>query len=118
MPPWETKTDDDDSALPRARSRASGIGVDDIRMAANSDIISDTQATSLTKLVRIRNRERSRTSAQEEPFELFGGFDEMFIVAGLLILASGWIGLWLALPALPLIGTVGEWLFLGNYSGP
>ena len=93
LPPWDSGMEDDDSAFSRTRPLARRIGANDIRMAVDAGIISDAQAASVTELVQLRNDERRRTSALEEPFELFRGFNEIFIVAGLLILAAGWIGL-------------------------
>ena len=91
LPPWDSGTAHDDSEIIRTCTSGSGIGSEDIRMAVDADTISDAQAASVMELARIRNDERRRTSGLEEPFEMFRGFNEIFIAAGLIMLAAGWI---------------------------
>lgn len=66
------------------------IDKDDIRAAVGSGLISEAQAASLTALAHSRAGARQDLAAGDEPFELFKGFNEIFIVIGLLILATGW----------------------------
>ena len=66
------------------------IDKDDIRAAVGSGLISEAQAASLTALAHSRTGARQDLAAGDEPFELFKGFNEIFIVIGLLILATGW----------------------------
>ena len=70
---------------------------DDIRAAVASGLVSERQAAGLIALSDARRGARGAIRPGEEPFELFRGFNEIFIVVGLTILASGWQGLSLAL---------------------
>ena len=63
---------------------------DDIRAAVGMGIVSETQAVSMMALARARGVERNRVSGPDEPFELYRGFNEIFIVVGLAILFGGW----------------------------
>lgn len=69
------------------------IGRDDLRAAVAAGLLSEAQAASLASLADSRRGARENLSPGDEPFELFRGFNEIFIVVGLLILASGWIAL-------------------------
>ena len=66
------------------------LETDDLRAAVSAGLISETQAASLTKLADERRGYRAATAEIDEPFELFKGFNEIFIVVGLIILYSGW----------------------------
>ncbi len=66
---------------------------DDIKAAVAAGILNEAQAASLTRLSNTRNQAILDTSASDEPFELFRGFNEVFIVVGIIILATGWSGL-------------------------
>lgn len=66
----------------------------DLRAAVAAGTLSEAQAASLTELARARRQGRAALTPQEEPFALFRGFNEVFIVAGLGILGIGWFGLW------------------------
>lgn len=66
------------------------IADDDLRAAVGSGLISEAQAASLAALADSRRGARENLAEGDEPFELFKGFNEIFIVVGLLILASGW----------------------------
>ena len=68
------------------------IDRDDLRAATAAGLISEAQASSLASLADSRRGARERLAAGDEPFELFRGFNEIFIVVGLLILSSGWVG--------------------------
>jgi hypothetical protein len=67
------------------------IDRDDIRAAVSAGILDEAQAVSLTALADSRQGARTDLAPGDEPFELFKGFNEIFIVIGLLILAGGWI---------------------------
>ncbi|KZY37243.1 hypothetical protein A3731_15105 [Roseovarius sp. HI0049] len=67
------------------------IGRDDLRAGVSAGIVSEAQAASLASLADSRRGARENLSPGDEPFELFKGFNEIFIVVGLVILASGWI---------------------------
>ncbi len=66
---------------------------DDIRAAVASNILTEPQAASLMALADYRRNTRENMDGLDEPFELFRGFNEVFIVIGLVILYAGWMGL-------------------------
>ena len=65
---------------------------DDLRAAVGSGLIDEKQAAGLISLSDSRRGARENLSPGDEPFELFKGFNEVFIVIGLLILSVGWWG--------------------------
>ncbi len=65
---------------------------DDLRAAVGSGLLSEKQAADLISLSDSRRGARENLNPGDEPFELFKGFNEIFIVVGLLILSSGWWG--------------------------
>lgn len=65
---------------------------DDLRAAVSSGLLTEKQAATLISFADSRRGARENLAAGDEPFELFKGFNEIFIVVGLLILASGWYG--------------------------
>ena len=67
---------------------------DDLRAGVAAGLLTERQAAGLARLAADRRDALDRAPSQEEPFELFRGFNEIFIVVGLAILASGWIGVW------------------------
>jgi hypothetical protein len=66
---------------------------DDIRAAVAGNILTEPQAASLMALADSRRGTRENMDGLDEPFELFRGFNEVFIVIGLGILYAGWMGL-------------------------
>lgn len=68
------------------------IDTDDIRAAVGSGLLSERQAAALTALAHSRRGAREGLEPGDEPFELFRGFNEVFIMVGLVILAAGWAG--------------------------
>ena len=66
---------------------------DDLRAAVSAGIVTERQAAALATLSDSRRGAREGLSPGDEPFELFKGFNEIFIVIGLVILASGWLGM-------------------------
>ena len=66
---------------------------DDVRASVSAGIINEAQAASIITLAQQRRGARDYMNAREEPFELFRGFNEIFIVVGLVILYGGWSGL-------------------------
>lgn len=71
----------------------SDVTRDDLRAAIGAGLMTEAQAASLISLAEEREGVRSRRSGLDEPFELFKGFNEIFIVVGLSILFSGWMGM-------------------------
>jgi len=68
----------------------SDIDRNDLRAAVGSGLLTEAQAASLLALAQSRKGARENLPEGDEPFELFKGFNEIFIVIGLLILSSGW----------------------------
>lgn len=66
---------------------------DDIRAAVVAGVMTEAQAASLIRLSETRRGAREHLSGLDEPFELFKGFNEIFIVVGLSILYFGYLGL-------------------------
>lgn len=65
---------------------------DDLKAAVGSGLINEKQAAYLISLSDSRRGARENLNPGDEPFELFKGFNEIFIVIGLLILSMGWWG--------------------------
>ena len=68
------------------------IETQDLRAAVQRGLITEAQAAALTGLADARVQARMRVADGEEPFVLFKGFNEIFIVIGLTILFAGWVG--------------------------
>ena len=66
---------------------------DDLRAAVQNGTITEAQAAGIIALSDARRGARENLSGLDEPFELFKGFNEIFIVVGLSILYAGWSGL-------------------------
>ncbi|MEZ5750547.1 MAG: hypothetical protein R3D60_00810 [Paracoccaceae bacterium] len=64
----------------------------DLRVAVQRGLITESQAAGLTAIADARRNAREGVEPGEEPFVLFKGFNEIFVVIGLVILFSGWIG--------------------------
>lgn len=67
---------------------------DDLRAAVAAGALSEAQAARLVTLADARTRGRAGPGTADEPFELFRGFNEIFVVVGLAILGTGWLGVW------------------------
>lgn len=63
---------------------------DDIRASVAAGVITEAQAVQLVALSEERQGYRSTGTGLNEPFELFRGFNEIFVVVGLSILFLGW----------------------------
>lgn len=81
---------------------------DDLRAAVSAGIVSESQAATLKALADSRRGARENLIAGDEPFELFRGFNEIFIVVGLVILTMGWIGVVGVWAGTSLGGTMGR----------
>ncbi len=68
------------------------LSKDDIRASVASGTITEAQAASILAQSDARRGVRENLEGLDEPFELFKGFNEIFIVVGLGILFSGWFG--------------------------
>jgi hypothetical protein len=71
----------------------------DLRTAVQRGLITEAQAAGLTAIAANRHQTMTGLEPKEEPFVLFKGFNEIFIVIGLTILFIGWIGISAALGA-------------------
>ena len=65
------------------------VSRDDLRAAVAAGILSEAQAASVTVLAQGRAGRRDAMPAEDEPFEFFKGFSEIFVSLGLVILLSG-----------------------------
>lgn len=70
-----------------------GIQRDDLRAAVASGILDEEQASKLMILSDQRQGYRANMIGDDEPFELFKGFAEIFVTVGLALLMSGLLGL-------------------------
>jgi hypothetical protein len=68
------------------------IDTNDIRAAVGAGVLTESQAATLTALADSRRGAREGLDPGDEPFELFRGFNEVFVMVGLVILAAGWVG--------------------------
>lgn len=65
------------------------IGQADLRAAVASGLLSEVQAAGLAALAHDRAGKRAAMPAEDEPFEFFKGFSEIFVSVGLVILLTG-----------------------------
>ena len=65
---------------------------EDLRAAVARGILTDAQSAQLIAMADGRRVAKDSVAAVEEPFVLFKGFNEIFVVVGLIILFSGWVG--------------------------
>ena len=81
----------------------------DLRAAVAAGILTEAQAASVTAIANDRAGKRAAMPAEDEPFEFFRGFSEIFVSIGLIILLAGialmlgWFGGFAMLSLLPLI---------------
>ena len=71
----------------------SSLDRDDLRAAVAAGMVTEAQAASILALAQSRRGVRESLDGRDEPFELFKGFNEIFIVVGLAILYAGWQGI-------------------------
>jgi hypothetical protein len=62
---------------------------DDIRAAVASGVLSEAQAANVLTIAQARQGSRDNMPADDEPFEFFNGFSEIFITVGLTLLITG-----------------------------
>lgn len=69
---------------------AADIAPDDLRAAVGAGLLSEAQAASLSALAQARAGRRALAARQDdEPFELFRGFGEIFVALGVALLGAG-----------------------------
>lgn len=94
-----------------------GLTKDDLRAAVSAGTITEAQAASVLSQSEARRGVRESIDGLNEPFELFKGFNEVFIVVGLGILFGGYTGVAALFEAEllgPVIAMVTVW-FLSRY---
>ncbi|MGB0902763.1 hypothetical protein [Halocynthiibacter sp.] len=87
---------------------------EDIRAAVAADILTEKQAASLISLAQTRNGQREAMAAEDEPFEFFKGFSEIFVTVGLGLLLAGMLafsGVIGGGVAMPIVGLIFCWVF-------
>ena len=65
------------------------IGQDDLRAAVAAGLVAEAQAAGLAALAQGRSGHRQSMPSEDEPFEFFRGFSEIFVSVGLSILLGG-----------------------------
>jgi len=70
-------------------STGRAIAPEDLRAAVASGVVTEAQAASIITLADMRAGKRQALPAEDEPFEFFRGFSEIFVSLGLLILLAG-----------------------------
>jgi hypothetical protein len=86
---------------------------DDVRAAISAGTLTEAQAASLIVLAEERAGVRAHLKGLDEPFELFKGFNEVFVVVGLAILAFGYAGI----TGMTLLGTTSGYILGMAYAG-
>jgi hypothetical protein len=95
---------------------------EDLRAAVAAGILTEAQAASVTALANGRAGKRAAMPAEDEPFEFFKGFSEIFVSIGLIILLSGiaamlaWFGGVALMSVLPLICAGICWWWAGYFT--
>ncbi|MCB6177910.1 hypothetical protein LHP98_07175 [Rhodobacter sp. Har01] len=95
---------------------------EDLRAAVAAGIVDEAQAAKLRVLVEARAGHRQAMPSEDEPFEFFRGFSEIFISIGLVILLTGvtmmlaWFGGFGLLVAVPLITAGIAWWWAGYFT--
>jgi hypothetical protein len=98
------------------------FGPDDLRASVAAGILTEAQAASVTALAQDRAGKRLAMPAEDEPFEFFRGFSEIFVSIGLIILLSGisaflvTFGGFAVLAVLPLICAAIAWWWAGYFT--
>jgi hypothetical protein len=95
---------------------------EDLRAAVAAGILTEAQAASLLALANERAGRRASLQSEDEPFEFFRGFSEIFISIGLVILLAGVTGLLAAfggfalLTLVPLFTAAIAWWWAGYFT--
>lgn len=98
------------------------ITPEDLRAAVAAGIVTEAQAASVSALADSRAGKRLAMPAEDEPFEFFRGFSEIFVSIGLVILMSGIAALlvtfggFAVLVTLPLICAAIAWWWAGYFT--
>lgn len=98
------------------------VTFEDLRAAVAAGVLTEAQAASVTAIANDRAGKRAAMPAEDEPFEFFRGFSEIFVSIGLIILLSGiaamlsWFGGVALLSILPLICAGICWWWAGYFT--
>lgn len=98
------------------------IGAEDLRAAVAAGMLSEAQAASVLALAQGRAGRRRAMPAEDEPFEFFRGFSEIFVATGLVILLAGLasllvlLGGFAMLVAVPLLTAGVAWWWAGYFT--
>ena len=95
----------------------SEISKDDLRAAVASGALSEQQAARLLTIAHSRHGYRANMADEDEPFEFFRGFSEIFVTVGLGLLFTGVIALSVLIGnflMVPLVGALFAW-FMSEY---
>lgn len=86
---------------------------EDVRAAVAAGVLTEAQAARLLTIGEARLGQRATMAAEDEPFELFRGFAEIFVSTGIVLLMSGFLTLARVLegPVLPATVAVLCWAF-------
>lgn len=93
------------------------FGRDDLRAAVAAGLLTEAQAAGLLALAEARAGTRARMPEEDEPFELFRGFAEIFVSVGLVLLIAGVSGVsaLVGAPALVIAVSAGLCWLLARY---
>ncbi len=72
---------------------AADLAPEDLRAAVAAGVLSEAQAARVIALAQARAGARAAMGPDDEPFELFRGFGEVFVALGLVVLGAGFWGL-------------------------
>ncbi len=95
---------------------------EDLRAAVAAGLLSEAQAASVNTIAQERAGKRAAMPAEDEPFEFFRGFSEIFVSIGLIILLSGiagflaWFGGITSLTIVPLGCAAIAWWWAGYFT--
>ncbi len=95
---------------------------EDLRAAVAAGILDEAQAARLKALAEARAGRRAGMPAEDEPFEFFRGFSEIFISIGLAILLTGvalllsWVGGFAVLTLVPAGCAAVAWWWAGYFT--
>lgn len=95
------------------------LSTDDLRAAVAAGVLSEAQAARLLVISQQRGGFRTNMADEDEPFELFKGFSEIFVTVGLALLTSGIVALSLMLGnpfLLPLVAAGVSVLFASYFT--
>jgi len=90
---------------------------EDLRAAVGAGVLTEAQAAQLEVIAERRHGFRRHMVEEDEPFELFSGFAEIFVAVGIAILFGGIAAafplFWMTgtLTLIPLLGIVLSWVF-------